>query len=146
MTAPVNEKLPTPLRRLGARSAEEWISLVRVMILLMLILALSLGIIPINHPTIHTTVALVGVYVLLLALGPRWFALLRKADLTKKQVTTIAGTGQQRRSALWPGIMVEEGRLPKLPERFVGKLDSDDNGLIHESISPSGASSARSVT
>ncbi|TMI81006.1 MAG: hypothetical protein E6H03_07455, partial [Bacillati bacterium ANGP1] len=81
MTAPVNDKLPTPLRRLGARTAEEWISLVRVMILLMLILALSLGIIPINHPTIHTTVALVGVYVLLLALGPRWFALLRKADL-----------------------------------------------------------------
>src|SRR5437016_13875859 len=51
------------------------------MILLMLILALSLGIIPINHPTVHTTVALVGVYVLLLALGPRWFKVLRKADL-----------------------------------------------------------------
>jgi len=80
-TAPVDEKLPTPLRRLGARTAEEWISLVRVIILLTLILALSLGIIPINHPTVHTTVALVGVYVLLLALGPRWFKVLRKADL-----------------------------------------------------------------
>ncbi len=46
---------------------------------------------------------------------------LRKVDLAKKQVTTIAGTGRQRRTPLWPGITFEEGRFPKLPERYVGK-------------------------
>src|SRR5262249_35008100 len=35
--------------------------------------------------------------------------------------STIAGTGQQRRSALWPGIKIDENGVPTLPERFVGK-------------------------
>ncbi|ADB17986.1 NHL repeat containing protein [Pirellula staleyi DSM 6068] len=44
--------------------------------------------------------------------------LLRKIDLTKKTVTTIAGTGKQAESA-WPGI--EEVRLTaEVPERWVG--------------------------
>ncbi len=47
--------------------------------------------------------------------------LIRKVDLAKKQVTTIAGTGRQRRSALWPGIKIDDEGFPKLPSRFVGK-------------------------
>jgi sugar lactone lactonase YvrE len=47
--------------------------------------------------------------------------LIRKIDLARKQVTTVAGTGRQRRSALWPGIKIDDDGFPKLPERFVGK-------------------------
>jgi thiol-disulfide isomerase/thioredoxin len=43
--------------------------------------------------------------------------MLRKIDLKTKQVTTIAGTGKQRR-APWPGIDLETGTVP---ERFVSK-------------------------
>ncbi len=48
--------------------------------------------------------------------------LLRKIDLKDKQVTTIAGIGEQGRMA-WPGFdLAERGEpgRPKLPERFVG--------------------------
>lgn len=51
--------------------------------------------------------------------------LLRKVDLEAKQVTTIAGTGKQRRSFAWPGMDVNdltpEGELRNPPERFVSK-------------------------
>lgn len=51
--------------------------------------------------------------------------LLRKVDLAKKQVTTIAGTGRQRRSFVWPGMaeddVTPEGLPRNPPERFVGK-------------------------
>ena len=42
--------------------------------------------------------------------------LLRKVDLASQSVTTIAGTGVQRRGP-WPGIDMTSG---KLPDRFVG--------------------------
>lgn len=42
--------------------------------------------------------------------------LIRKIDLVDKQVTTIAGTGKQRRDQMWPGV-VEGTLLP--PERWV---------------------------
>jgi thiol-disulfide isomerase/thioredoxin len=48
--------------------------------------------------------------------------LLRKVDLAAKQVTTIAGVGQQGRMA-WPGLDVASRDLEgnfKAPERFVG--------------------------
>ncbi len=44
--------------------------------------------------------------------------LLRKIDLEKKQVTTIAGTGVQARNP-WPGLE-DLGPLDELPERWVG--------------------------
>lgn len=44
--------------------------------------------------------------------------MLRKVDLAKKQVTTIAGTGKQRRG-FWPGMEGIE-LIADLPERFVG--------------------------
>src|SRR3989442_98669 len=84
MAAPAYEDLPPPLAvlvRLGARTGEEWISLVRVLLLLLVIPALWFGIIPVIHPAVHSIVVLFGIYVILLALGPRWLAVLRKADL-----------------------------------------------------------------
>ncbi len=51
--------------------------------------------------------------------------LLRRIDLNKKQVTTIAGTGRQRRSFAWPGMnpddITPEGLPRNPPDRFVGK-------------------------
>jgi thiol-disulfide isomerase/thioredoxin len=47
--------------------------------------------------------------------------LIRKVDLAAKRVSTIAGTAIQRRSALWPGIKIDDEGIPTLPERFVGK-------------------------
>ncbi|MBP90098.1 MAG: hypothetical protein CMJ64_25890 [Planctomycetaceae bacterium] len=44
--------------------------------------------------------------------------MLRKVDLAKKTVTTIAGTGKQRRG-VWPGMEGIE-LVAQLPERFVG--------------------------
>jgi DNA-binding beta-propeller fold protein YncE len=60
---------------------------------------------------------------------------LRKIDLAKKTVTTIAGTGEQAKSA-WPGASAFEMRIGKLPSRFVGKpkitaLNSPWDLLIH---------------
>jgi DNA-binding beta-propeller fold protein YncE len=55
--------------------------------------------------------------------------LLRKVDLKVKQVTTIAGTGVQRRGP-WPGMdtLALPGEFPKVPERFVSKpLDTAIN-------------------
>lgn len=61
--------------------------------------------------------------------------LLRKVDLTSKVVTTIAGTGSQRRG-LWPGL---EGvtNAADVPERFVGPpkttaLNSPWALLVHQ--------------
>lgn len=65
----------------GIRTAEEWISLVRVLILLTLIPALWFGIIPIVHPALNAIIVLLGGYVILLAIGPRWLPGLRRADL-----------------------------------------------------------------
>lgn len=67
--------------RLGNRTSEEWISLVRVLVLLALIPALWFGIIRVAHPADSASLVLFGSYVILLALGPRWLALLRKPDL-----------------------------------------------------------------
>jgi DNA-binding beta-propeller fold protein YncE len=45
---------------------------------------------------------------------------LRKIDLAKRQVTTIAGKGRQRREH-WPGIKFDDDERAMLGERFVGK-------------------------
>ncbi|MGH7137629.1 MAG: thioredoxin-like domain-containing protein, partial [Pirellulales bacterium] len=49
--------------------------------------------------------------------------LLRKVDLKSKRVTTIAGTGRQRREYLWPGMQEAdaEGAKPQAGRRFVAK-------------------------
>lgn len=51
--------------------------------------------------------------------------LLRKVDLAGRKVTTIAGTGKQRRSFAWPGSQVgdfnAQGKLLNPPDRFVDK-------------------------
>lgn len=49
--------------------------------------------------------------------------LLRKIDLKAKKVTTIAGTGRQRRSYLWPGMDEgdAEGGGPAAGKRYVAK-------------------------
>jgi len=61
--------------------------------------------------------------------------MLRKVDLTKKTVSTIAGIGSQAKSA-WPGLSPTELRLGKVPTRFVGKprvtaLNSPWAALVH---------------
>jgi len=65
-----------------ARTSEEWISLVRVVLLLALIPALWFGVIPVTQPAVNATIMLFGAYVIVLALGPRWLGPLRRADLT----------------------------------------------------------------
>jgi sugar lactone lactonase YvrE/thiol-disulfide isomerase/thioredoxin len=46
--------------------------------------------------------------------------LLRKVDLAREQVATIAGTGKQQRRE-WPGVETDEaGFLLKMPDRFYG--------------------------
>src|SRR5205807_129143 len=85
------------------------------MILLMLILALSLGIIPINHPTIHTTVALVGVYVFRLGV-------------------IIAGGFFM---ALFLGMLVQEYRIAAERARWTELLDQrlqEATGLLEEQL------------
>ncbi len=72
---------PPPPALLGVRSAEEWISLIRVLVLLSLIPALWFGIIGVTHPGVTSLVVLLGIYVIALALGPRRFRLLQKTDL-----------------------------------------------------------------
>jgi thiol-disulfide isomerase/thioredoxin len=49
--------------------------------------------------------------------------LLRKVDLKSKQVTTLAGTGRQRREYLWPGMQEAdaEGKPPRAGRRFVAR-------------------------
>jgi thiol-disulfide isomerase/thioredoxin/DNA-binding beta-propeller fold protein YncE len=64
--------------------------------------------------------------------------LLRKVELAKRRVTTIAGTGKQA-STPWPGLdklRSEEGGDVKLPKRWVGKpketaINSPWDLLIH---------------
>jgi len=72
---------PPPPALLGVRTAEEWISLIRVLVLLSLIPALWFGIIGITHPGVTSIVVFLGTYVIALALGPRRFGLLQKTDL-----------------------------------------------------------------
>jgi putative nucleotidyltransferase with HDIG domain len=72
--------LPPPAL-LGVRTAEEWISLIRVLVLLSLIPALWFGIVRITHPGVTSIVVFLGTYVIALALGPRRFGLLQKTDL-----------------------------------------------------------------
>ncbi|HKV44264.1 MAG TPA: diguanylate cyclase [bacterium] len=84
MSADVRPEAPSPATfrvRLGTRSCEEWISLTRVFLLLTLIPALWFGVIPMTHPSVATIVVLLGAYVILLAVGPRWIRLFRKVDL-----------------------------------------------------------------
>ncbi len=69
------------LLRAWARTGEEWISAVRVLVLLTLIPALWFGIIRVTHPALDVSLVLFGGYVILLALGPRWLSVLRKTDL-----------------------------------------------------------------
>jgi len=69
------------LLRAGARTGEEWISAVRVLVLLTLIPALWFGVIRVTHPALDVSLVLFGSYVILLALGPRWLPVLRETDL-----------------------------------------------------------------
>jgi putative nucleotidyltransferase with HDIG domain len=74
--------IPLPAVSDGSgRSAEEWISLIRVLMLLTLIPALWFEVITVAHPAINGIILLLGGYVILLAAGPRWFAVLRRPDL-----------------------------------------------------------------
>jgi len=63
------------------RGQEQWISLVRVLLLLTLIPASWVGIVPVDRPAVNGAIVLLGGYVLLLAVGPRRLAVLRKTDL-----------------------------------------------------------------
>src|SRR5437588_9476997 len=67
--------------RRGSVTAEEWISLVRVLLLLSLIPALWFGVIPVTRPEVAPIVVLFGAYVIFLALGSHRLALLHKTDL-----------------------------------------------------------------
>ncbi len=58
-----------------------WISLIRVILLLTLIPASWLGIIAIPHPRAVGVVLLLGGYVIVMAVGPRWASFLRRADV-----------------------------------------------------------------
>lgn len=46
--------------------------------------------------------------------------LIRKIDLEKKLVTTIAGLGHQRRERLWPGVVNDPVKGLQIPDRWVG--------------------------
>jgi putative nucleotidyltransferase with HDIG domain len=61
-------------------TGEEWVSLVRVLMLLTFTPAVWLGIIP-NAAETNSIVLLLGGYVILLTVGPRWIPALRKPDL-----------------------------------------------------------------
>ena len=67
--------------RSGTRPAEAWISLVRVLLLLGLIPASWFGLIAVPRPAADAVMLLLGGYVILLAVGPRWAPILWKADL-----------------------------------------------------------------
>jgi len=71
----------SPLLRTASRTTEEWISLVRVLVLLTLIPALWFGVIPIVYPAVNGTLVLFGGYIILLAVGHRWMPLFRKPDV-----------------------------------------------------------------
>ncbi len=58
---------------------EEWVNLVRVLVLLTLMPAVWFGIIPIGDAT-GGVILLLGGYVILLTVGPRWVAVLRKPE------------------------------------------------------------------
>ncbi|HKV43796.1 MAG TPA: GGDEF domain-containing protein [bacterium] len=89
--APISHTPPGPMRGLrrthawwagpGIPRIEEWISLVRVVLLLTLIPALWFGIIAIPQPAVNIIIVVLGAYVIVLALGARWLALVRRTDL-----------------------------------------------------------------
>jgi diguanylate cyclase (GGDEF)-like protein len=65
----------------GTRTAEEWISLVRVLVLLTLIPASWFGLIAVPRPAADAVMILLGGYVILLAIGARRLPFLWKVDL-----------------------------------------------------------------
>jgi diguanylate cyclase (GGDEF)-like protein len=65
----------------AAHTAEEWVSLVRVLLLLGLIPALWFGVLTAPRPVVDAVVLLLGGYVLFLAVGPRRLRILQKVDL-----------------------------------------------------------------
>jgi HD-GYP domain-containing protein (c-di-GMP phosphodiesterase class II) len=73
--------LPPAVVSSGPRASEEWVGLVRTFALLTLIPAVWLGIIPLSHSATNGIIVLLGVYVILMTIGPRWIAGLRRADL-----------------------------------------------------------------
>lgn len=70
-----------PAAAVGTHASEAWIGLIRVLLLLSLVPALWFGTIPIAHPALNGVIVLVGGYIIVLALGPRHFPVLRRADL-----------------------------------------------------------------
>src|SRR5262249_19147579 len=70
-----------PLLSRASRTTEEWISLVRVTVLLALIPALWFGVIRMGQPTVNGIIVLFGGYVIVLAVGHRWIPPLRKPDV-----------------------------------------------------------------
>lgn len=64
-----------------AHTAEEWVSLVRVLVLLGLIPASWFGLLTAPRPVVDAVVLLLGGYVLFLAVGPRRLRILQKVDL-----------------------------------------------------------------
>ncbi len=65
----------------ATRTAEEWISLVRVLLLLTLIPASWFGLIAIPRPAADTVMLVLGGYVILLAVGARRVPILSRVDL-----------------------------------------------------------------
>lgn len=65
----------------AARTAEDWISLVRVLLLLTLIPASWFGLIAVPRPEADVVMLLLGGYVILLAVGSRRLPILRRVDL-----------------------------------------------------------------
>jgi putative nucleotidyltransferase with HDIG domain len=63
------------------RNGNDWISMVRTLALLTLIPAVWFGIIPVEQSATTGIILLLGVYVILMTLGPRWLAGLRRPDL-----------------------------------------------------------------
>jgi diguanylate cyclase (GGDEF)-like protein len=63
------------------RTAEEWVSLVRVLLLLGLIPASWLGLLTASRPVADAIIFVLGTYVLLLTLGPRRLPILQRVDL-----------------------------------------------------------------
>jgi len=69
------------MHRTSSRTGEEWISLVRVLLLLSLIPAIWFEIITVPETVLDAITVLIASYVVLLALRPRWLAPLWKPDL-----------------------------------------------------------------
>ena len=79
----ISRRKGIPFERVSktARTAEEWVSLGRVLVLLGLIPASWLGLLTAPRRVVDAVMVVLGGYVLLLALGPRKVPILRKVDL-----------------------------------------------------------------